>query len=209
MTHPVAIENTQPLVDSMNKPHGWCTGAEQAELARLAEGRYVLEIGGWQGLSTIALARAADFVVTLDHWQGDADTERVAGPHTREQLLPRWLANIHTAGLAAKVAPFCGVLGDVLTLLDPRHFGLIFYDADHDADSTRFALDWAWPGMVERAAMGLPTTIAVHDFKPQNQRYAETNATILEWASRHRLEMQRVDSLAIFSGCPVETPQSD
>jgi len=182
------------------KPAGWLHRDEQTALSKLARGRHVLEVGGWQGLSTTVIGQVAAHVVTVDTWLGDAFTEAVAGPRKRSELLPKWLANIEAALELDRVAPMAGDLHRLLPCLAPEHFGLIFYDADHAPRPTRFALDWAWRGCLMREDQGKPWAIAVHDYKPKNPKYTETNQQIDRWAADRGLAPTFAVSLAIFQG---------
>lgn len=188
------------------KPAGWLHRDEQTALAHLARDRHVLEVGGWQGLSTTVIGRVARHVVTVDTWLGDAFTEAVAGPKKRSELLPKWLSNVEAALDLDRVAPMAGDLHKLLPCLAAEHFGLIFYDADHAPRPTRFAIDWAWRGCVMREDQNKPWAVAIHDYKPRNPKYTATNETIDRWAADRGLEMQRAGSLAIFQGGtdPVE-----
>ena len=51
--------------------HGWLFDNEFRMLSKLAEGKRVLEIGCFQGRSTVALAQTAKSVVSVDYFHGD------------------------------------------------------------------------------------------------------------------------------------------
>jgi predicted O-methyltransferase YrrM len=124
------------------------TAAEAAELARLAEGREVLEIGSAYGYSAVVMALAGAHVTAVD-------------PHN-------WIDGSYEAMLANLAA--YGVDGRVQVIREPSQavlpwlaregaaFGLVFVDGDHAAAAARHDIRWSLqlldPG----------GTIAVHDY---------------------------------------------
>jgi hypothetical protein len=50
---------------------GWLTPKEGETLAQLAEGKLVLEIGSYHGLSTICMAQTAKMVHAIDWCRGE------------------------------------------------------------------------------------------------------------------------------------------
>lgn len=108
----------------MNLPEGWLLDSEVRELQRLAKGKTVLELGAWKGRSTVALAKVARYVVSVDRHQGIAE---VGG----EDSLPDYLSSVrilsNVAAVIADFSAFCPLLCD--------YFDLVFIDGDHDADS--------------------------------------------------------------------------
>lgn len=124
------------------------TDAEVAELARLAEGRTVLEVGSAFGYSAVVMALAGAKVTAVD-------------PHT-------WLPASHevmTGNLAAyNVAGRVQVVREASQVALPRlaeegaRFGLVFVDGDHSTEAARHDIRWALqlldPG----------GTLAVHDY---------------------------------------------
>lgn len=102
---------------------------EAVELARLAHGNDVLEIGAWKGTSTVYLASQARMVVSVDWHQGDAEIGR-------QDTFAAWLATVKEYGTpACKVIPIVGRFEDVLPLLRRETFDLIYIDGAHDFDS--------------------------------------------------------------------------
>lgn len=127
------------------------TAAETAELARLAAGRQVLEVGSAHGYSAIVMALAgADVTAVDDHhggtWLGDT--------------LAAMQANLGAYGVSDRVEIMRGASQNVLPVLirEEARFGLIFIDGDHEqAAVTRdlhHALDLLRPGGV----------LACHDY---------------------------------------------
>ena len=126
--------------------------AEAAELASLAEGRRVLEIGSAHGFSAVTMALAgAEHVTAIDNhagntWLGDTraimqrnlDAAGVADKVTIEQADSR-------AGLAA--------LGE-----QGAKFGLIFIDGDHSFAGATADIGGALP------LLDMGAVLAVHDY---------------------------------------------
>lgn len=180
-------------------PTGWLLENERAALKWLAAGKHVCEIGAWRGLSTTVIGEVARRMVSIDHFCGDRYTEDVVGPKDRIDTLRAYLQAVDTARLGHKVETIIGDFRGALPHLIARSFGLIFYDADHDPEPTRHALEWAWVGAQQRQARKKPWAIAVHDYKPRNPKYHETNAAIDHWAALRGLSMHRSGSLAVFA----------
>ena len=124
------------------------TAAEAAELARLAEGRDVLEVGSAFGYSAVVMALTGATVTAVD-------------PHT-------WLpashevmtANLAAYGVADRVEVMREASQQALPWLakEGARFGLVFVDGDHTAEAARHDIRWALqlldPG----------GTLAVHDY---------------------------------------------
>lgn len=169
---------------------GWLHDREGRELARLAEGKDVLEIGAYCGKSTICLAQRAKYVLTIDPFDGRGTP---APADTRKRF--QW--NIERYGVASRIEAHMGTAADVVSTLDPESFDLVYIDGAHDEDSVRtdirLALSVLKPG-------GL---LVFHDYR----LYAgETNdgtwdpgvtATVNEFLASGAELLSRIDSLAI------------
>ena len=124
------------------------TAVEAAELARLAEGRAVLEVGSAFGYSSVVMALTGARVTAVD-------------PHT-------WLpashevmtANLEAYGVADRVEIFRAVSQFVLPRLadEGARFGLVFIDGDHSAQAARHDIQWALQ------LLNPGGTLAVHDY---------------------------------------------
>lgn len=124
------------------------TSAEAAELARLAEGRDVLEVGSAFGYSAVVMALAGARVTAVD-------------PHT-------WLpgsfevmtGNLAAYGVQDRVEVIREVSQEALPWLarDGARFGLVFIDGDHSAEAARHDIRWALQLLDEGG------TLAVHDY---------------------------------------------
>lgn len=114
------------------------TPAEGVKLAGLADGDVVLELGAWQGFSTVCLAQNAEFVLSVDWHQGDAH----AGYGST--LVP-YLQNLQRFGLLAgeRVAVHVGRFEHLCSLLADQSFDGVFVDGLHDYASVRRDADQA------------------------------------------------------------------
>lgn len=106
---------------------GWLREDERMALRRWAFGRQVLELGAYEGLSTMQLGMTAEHVTTVDTFDGRGTPD----PRDTEA---EFHATVRACGLAAKVLPIKGEFAHVLPKLEPV-FGLVFVDGSHDFDS--------------------------------------------------------------------------
>lgn len=105
----------------------------------------VLEIGSWAGQSAILwaaeLARAGSGkVYCVDPWRSFLRAE-VIGDNTavslmdqvarRDRIFPLFWHNVKSSGFAEAIIPLRGFSRDILPLLQPRSFDLIFVDGSH------------------------------------------------------------------------------
>lgn len=106
----------------------------------------VLEIGSWAGQSAILwaaeLARATSSgkVFCVDPWRSFL-REEVVGDNTavslmdrvarRDRIFPLFWHNVKSSGFADAILPLRGFSRDILPLLQPRSFDLIFVDGSH------------------------------------------------------------------------------
>jgi predicted O-methyltransferase YrrM len=106
------------------------TASEQRCLAELARGRVVLEVGAQHGASTVAMAREAELVHSVDWHRGDPD----AGEG--DTLLQYW-RNLHVYGVRDRVVAHVGDAVVVLPSLRPRSFAGAFLDGCHREEAVR------------------------------------------------------------------------
>jgi hypothetical protein len=130
---------------------GWLTEAEGRELARLAEGKDVLEVGAYCGLSTICLARGAASVTTVDPFDGRATEHPV-------DTFQAFTANLRRYGVDGKVTPCRGTSEEILPGLPPV-FDLVFIDGAHDVESVRTDIRLA------RSVLRPGGLLAFHDYR--------------------------------------------
>lgn len=137
-------------------PQGWLTEGDQRELRRIAEGKWVLELGAWKGRSTVVLAEVAHYVVSVDRHKGIPARDDDSLADYIEAVRP--LENV-----AMVVASFV----DFVPLL-AAEFDLVFIDGDHDLASVE--------ADIELAVALSPTMIAFHDWDFEAVRQAATSA---------------------------------
>lgn len=125
--------------------------SEMDALRELAVGQTVLECGAFYGASTIALARVARVVHSVDWHHGDEQ----AGKH---ETLCLYMDNLRRYGVADKVITHVGRFEDVLPRLRPASFDGCFLDGLHDRASVERDLRLIRPLMRRRG------WIAAHDF---------------------------------------------
>jgi predicted O-methyltransferase YrrM len=126
---------------------GWLRPEEGRALARLADGKRVLEIGSYCGLSTICMARTAKHVTAVDYFDGRA----TPAPFSTFEMFQK---NISRYGVADRI----------LTCHpeDPYPFSdydFAFIDGAHDAESVRVDVIRA------TAAMKSGGLLAFHDYR--------------------------------------------
>lgn len=103
----------------------YVTREETDELERLAAGKRVLELGAQFGYSTVHLGKAAAELWSVDWHYGDPQAGEM-------DTLAAWAG--HTASLrkAGRVIGVIGRFAQVLPLLQPASFDLIFHDGLHE-----------------------------------------------------------------------------
>jgi len=158
------LDGTEPADWFPHKVAGWMTEAEGRELARLAEGKVVLEIGAYCGRSTICLAQKARAVGVIDTFDG-------RGTALTGSTLKMFRENIRRHNVADKIAIYEGESQELITCLPPVH-DLVFVDGSHDRESVladaRAALEVLKPGGLlvfhDYGALDVGVTEAVDEF---------------------------------------------
>lgn len=113
----------------MNDIPGWLADAEAIELRKLATNANVLEIGSYQGRSTVTMAEVANFVVAVDHHRGDSGC--IGG------TLNAFLMNLEKYHVREKVVLMIADSVMCASLLMNGMFDLVFIDGDHAVDSVK------------------------------------------------------------------------
>jgi predicted O-methyltransferase YrrM len=155
------------------------TEDEQRCLAGLARGRVVLEIGAQHGASTVALAREATRVHSVDWHRGDPE----AGEG--DTLLDFW-RNLHVYGVRDRVVAHVGDAAVVLPALRPRSFDGVFLDGCHREEAVRRDIELLEPLVAPGG------WIAFHDYG----RFGVAPA-VDAFLARLGANMTRVDSIAV------------
>jgi predicted O-methyltransferase YrrM len=97
-------------------------------LAKLAEGKIVLEIGSYFGLSTLCMAPDAKRVHTIDWGCGDPQVDGGFTP-------PLLLANLKKYEQLQKVVVHVGRSEHICPLFQAETFDMVFIDGAHDLES--------------------------------------------------------------------------
>ena len=179
--------------------HGWLFDNEFRMLSKLAEGKRVLEIGCFQGRSTVALAQTAKSVVSVDYFHGDdytASVGHVDTPAVRKQVMNAWMEN--TSHVEEKCSLFMGDMYNVLPLLTPSDFDFIFYDADHTGAACQFFFNW-----IDEKGLPDDVVVSLHDYKPgQDPKWQDSCDVMDRWHSTTDRIAAVVGSLISFTTTP-------
>lgn len=162
---------------------GWLTENEGNELARLAEGKTVLEIGTFCGRSTLAMGATARRVFCVDPFTGYPG---MGG------TLNEALSNIERSGYGDRIVVMKGKQEDILPNMDLSEIELVFYDADHSEGSTARGIR-----LLEESGLPETATIAFHDYHANDPGVIRA---VDAWRIPKGKEPRIVDSLAIFDG---------
>lgn len=132
---------------------GWLRPEEGRELARLARGKRVLEVGSYCGLSTICLAQTAERVVAVDTHDG-------RGTPAPSSTLATFHANLRRYAVDSKVMTAVGTLD---TRTEDVEMGglydLVFIDGAHDRESVN------WDISQSINVLSRDGLICFHDYK--------------------------------------------
>jgi predicted O-methyltransferase YrrM len=158
------------------------TAEETAALVELARERVVLELGAQFGHSTVAMAEVALQVWSVDWHHGDPQ----AG---FQYTLPAYFENVRAAAGVGRIIPVVGKFADVLPMLRPASFDLIFHDGLHELEAMVHDLTLA------RGLLRWSGAIACHDYGIYD--VAEATAGVI--GPPHRV----VGSLAIWQSRPA------
>jgi hypothetical protein len=177
-------------------PPGFLSEAEAEALAKLARDRVVLEVGAWLGRSTVAMARTAKLVISVDHHRGSIEHQALTAegyaPGLRDDetgedsTLRRFMANIKDHwNIVPVIAPFeqCA-----------RHIGgcgMAFIDASHDHDSVYRNAHDAWT-----RCLGYAAPLVFHDYGTWAGVVSAVAQVQREW--RATLEVPHGTTLAVL-----------
>ena len=160
-------------------------------LARLAEGKRVLEVGSYLGRSTVALASTAAIVHSVDVHPPD---DQGLGLQSTVSAL---VANLTRYGVRDKVLMHVGFSQLILPELQPESFDLIFLDAEHQRAAVEEDLAAILP-LAKR-----PSTLAFHDYgvpgTEHNGRWDPFGVTevVDEFAAAQGLSVEVVGTVAV------------
>ena len=119
----------RPQPDDDRYPAGWFTWAECDLLAEWARGKLILELGTYLGRSTVAMARTAKHVVTVDHFTGSPLENWYEQPG---DYLAQTRENLHRYGVARSVTVIATDMLNLAGWLKPRAFDGVLVDGAHD-----------------------------------------------------------------------------
>ncbi|MCX6901542.1 MAG: class I SAM-dependent methyltransferase [Verrucomicrobia bacterium] len=128
--------------------HAYMRALVEEECARIGDGSYrILEIGSWAGGSAITWASAVQSfnkgrgcVVCVDPWESyvdnlvrDAEVYQAMDAALKSgDIFNLFLHNIRSSGFYSLIKVMRGQSGDILPLLKPETFDLVFVDGAHD-----------------------------------------------------------------------------
>ena len=142
--------NFEQAVKNAKRVNGWLSDVEANKLYTLArEGSgqgIIIEIGSWQGKSTILLASGSksvnrEKVYAIDPFEGYNYVQADLGTELQKRLeesLPKtetytiFINNIHMASIGDWVIPFRGKSGDMFQSFPKQPVRLLFIDGHHD-----------------------------------------------------------------------------
>jgi predicted O-methyltransferase YrrM len=160
---------------------GFCTAVECMALLEAARDRLVLEVGCWKARSTVAMASAAQHVFAVDTFHGDSYTGEA-------WTLPEAYHNVKMTGMLPRVTLVAGNYFDIHPQLNLAAFDMAFYDADHDGEPTRLALE-TFKRLPHHAL------VAVHDYEPA---YPQVVGVVDAFAREGGYEIRVVERLALL-----------
>lgn len=159
------------------------TKKEIEQMAELAKGQRVLEIGSLLGYSTTILAQVASIVHSVDPHEGyPADDPK--------PTLEPFLKNLQIAGVRSKVVVHIGTDKQVLPSLRNAYFGLAFIDITGLYEDTLASMYLAEDKLTHSGVL------CVHDCG--HPEWPGAMEAITDFATDQTREYRLVDKLAIF-----------
>lgn len=113
----------------MEQIHGWLTEKEAECLKRYAKEKVCLEIGAFEGKSTVAMAQVAKKVYSVDPFS--ANDAGVAQENHRTTLI----SYLYNTSPFTNIVAMIGYSYDVLPLLKMRNIEMVFVDGNHSFDA--------------------------------------------------------------------------
>lgn len=179
---------------------GWLSEAEGRKLAELARGKRVLEIGSYEGRSTICMAQVAARVDCIDPGDGRATTD--PGEH-----LEALKSNLARYGLKAEVRVHVGTTDECAPDLEPG-YDLIFIDGNHEQEFVEKDIQHA------KRLLAPGGLLAFHDYRLYAGEFDErwdpgVTFAVQELIANGAILLERAHSLAVVKPYPAdnEKPQ--
>lgn len=174
---------------------GWFLDCEGDALQEVCRDKYVLEIGAWQGRSTICIAEVAKAVITIEHFLADDSIRKFyPQPRSPNALRADLEQNLQASGVAPLVTVIDGPWEEHLVpCLGNRWFSggpdVVFYDADH-----------RWQSLSKFTNLMRPYkgTICIHDYGKPDPEWKLATAIIDRFAKVTDRTIRVVGSLAIM-----------
>ena len=159
------------------------TEREITRLSALAAGKRVLEVGSLLGFSTVHLARVAEVVHAVDPHEGYPEAD------PRPTLEP-FITNLVEADVRERVVVHVGTDAQVLPMLAPASFDLVFIDIT--------GLFWDTINCMNRAVPLLRHSgvLAVHDCG--HPEWPGVEQAVAQFAQARNTAWEQLDQLAIF-----------
>jgi predicted O-methyltransferase YrrM len=111
------------------------TSREEAQaLQDICANKVCLEVGAFEGFTTVVMARVAKLVVSIDTHKGDAATQSHVG---RKDTLDAYVRNLTRYHVLHKTAILVGDTDEVLPRLEGFKFDVAFIDAEHTYESCK------------------------------------------------------------------------
>lgn len=121
MEGPMSFKFAEDIPSAVTREEAQC-------ICDLGRGKRVLEVGSHFGRSTVALASVAEIVHAVDWHRGDMHAGSA-------ETLHKFLENMIRYGVRDKVVVHLGRIENVLPILKPQSFDMVFLDAQHDKAS--------------------------------------------------------------------------
>lgn len=163
---------------------GWLKPDEGAELAKLAAGKRVLEIGSYCGLSTVCMARTAEHVTAVDYFDGRG----TPSPRDTGREFDAALERHGVRHKVSKVHPDASLIGS---------WDMAFIDGCHDYESVRCDIAKCLK------ALKPDGLLVFHDYK--NPVHPQVAEAVDEFVSRGAEILSQTETLAVVRP-PVSIP---
>jgi hypothetical protein len=170
---------------------GWLRENERLALRRWCLGQDVLELGPYEGLSTVNIAVTANGLVTVDTFDGRGTPE----PKDTEQIL--W-NNLEAMGSErCPVQIHKGTFAEVLPRLD-RKFDRIFLDGSHDYESVQQDIQLCLPLLKPKGRL------LFHDYCTQHPGVVQA---VDELVAGGATPVAQADTLIMVQVDPLDEPK--
>lgn len=130
------IKNIKKITDEV---HGWLSDDEAVSLYKLTKASsrkgVIVEIGSWQGKSTIWLAKSGNKVYAIDPHIGAPEQIEQYGHNI--QTLEKFKSNINKAGISEMVAPIVETSEEAFKSWRGEPISFLFIDGSHQYEDVK------------------------------------------------------------------------